>query len=89
MFTRAVTSSAGFGVAALVRIGKTEGLCSLEDPASPPHLNSVRSVILLESLALCWLTGLVSEAALTQERTVNGLFLEPLNYGRRVQVSEV
>lgn len=86
MFTRAVTSSAGFGVAALVRIGKTEGVCSLEDPASPPHLNSV---ILLESLTLCWLTGLVSEAALTQERAVNGLFLEPLNYRRRVQVSEV
>lgn len=52
-------------------MGKTEGLCDLEEaepPPPPPHADSVSSVTVLELLPLCWLTGLVSKAALTQER---------------------
>lgn len=66
-------------MAALVRIGKTEGLCDLDGPEPPPHGNSVRSMILLELLAVCWLTGLVRKAAVYTREGDNGLFLEPLN----------
>lgn len=54
MVTQRVTSSPDFRVLlwqrSSVRIRKTEGLCNVEDPESPPHVNSVTS-ILLESLA--------------------------------------
>lgn len=59
-------------MAAPVRLRKTEGLCDWEDPESPPYVNGVRSVVLPELLALCWLTGLVSKAAVTQEREIMG-----------------
>lgn len=69
MFTQRVTSSPDFS---LFCGSCSEGLCCLEDPESPRHVNRVRSIILLELLALCWLTSLVGKAAVAQEREIMG-----------------
>lgn len=58
--------------AALVLVGKVRAFCGWECPGSPPHVTSAGRIILHELLALYWLTGLASRAALRQGREVMG-----------------